>query len=261
MAAVGRAPRLRDRSRTFTDPAQRVRPAPARAARPPHRSPPAARARPSALLDGGARAHARAGRAARRRRSSRRQHSPLMSPIVWDLGHIANFEEQWVRRAHDPRARRDDDARRARPPLRRRRASRAPTRGRLPLLDRARAACGYLDEVRAPARSASLRAARFAAERSAARRRLRLRDARAARGAAHRDDPADDPARSTTSPTSRPPARAAARARSSSPTPTRRSCPPGPFIMGTDDRARRLRQRASGARGRPGALPHRRLRR
>ena len=41
-----------------------------------------------------------------------RQHSPLMSPIVWDLGHIANFEEQWVRRAHDPRGRRNDEARR-----------------------------------------------------------------------------------------------------------------------------------------------------
>src|SRR4030095_4939488 len=41
-----------------------------------------------------------------------RQHSPLMSPIVWDLGHIANFEEQWVRRAHDARIRRDDEARR-----------------------------------------------------------------------------------------------------------------------------------------------------
>ena len=24
-----------------------------------------------------------------------RQHSPLMSPILWDLGHIGNFEEQW----------------------------------------------------------------------------------------------------------------------------------------------------------------------
>ena len=24
------------------------------------------------------------------------QHSPLMSPLVWDLGHIANFEEQWI---------------------------------------------------------------------------------------------------------------------------------------------------------------------
>lgn len=28
-----------------------------------------------------------------------RQHSPLMSPIVWDLAHIANYEEQWVARA------------------------------------------------------------------------------------------------------------------------------------------------------------------
>ncbi|MDX1494083.1 MAG: ergothioneine biosynthesis protein EgtB [Longimicrobiales bacterium] len=27
----------------------------------------------------------------------RRQHDPLMSPIVWDLGHIAHFEEVWLR--------------------------------------------------------------------------------------------------------------------------------------------------------------------
>lgn len=26
----------------------------------------------------------------------RRQHDPLMSPIVWDLGHIAHFEEVWL---------------------------------------------------------------------------------------------------------------------------------------------------------------------
>lgn len=26
----------------------------------------------------------------------RRQHDPLMSPIVWDLGHIAHFEELWL---------------------------------------------------------------------------------------------------------------------------------------------------------------------
>ena len=26
----------------------------------------------------------------------RRQHSPLMSPIVWDLGHIGHFEEVWL---------------------------------------------------------------------------------------------------------------------------------------------------------------------
>jgi gamma-glutamyl hercynylcysteine S-oxide synthase len=29
----------------------------------------------------------------------RRQHSPLMSPLVWDLAHVASFEEQWVDRA------------------------------------------------------------------------------------------------------------------------------------------------------------------
>ena len=28
-----------------------------------------------------------------------RQHSPLMSPLVWDLAHIANYEEQWLLRA------------------------------------------------------------------------------------------------------------------------------------------------------------------
>jgi iron(II)-dependent oxidoreductase len=27
-----------------------------------------------------------------------RQHSPLMSPLLWDLGHIANFEEMWLLR-------------------------------------------------------------------------------------------------------------------------------------------------------------------
>jgi iron(II)-dependent oxidoreductase len=27
------------------------------------------------------------------------QHSPLMSPLVWDLAHVANYEEQWLLRA------------------------------------------------------------------------------------------------------------------------------------------------------------------
>ena len=27
------------------------------------------------------------------------QHSPLMSPLVWDLGHVANYEDQWLVRA------------------------------------------------------------------------------------------------------------------------------------------------------------------
>src|SRR3954468_8915942 len=25
-----------------------------------------------------------------------RQHDPLMSPIIWDVGHIAHFEELWL---------------------------------------------------------------------------------------------------------------------------------------------------------------------
>jgi iron(II)-dependent oxidoreductase len=29
----------------------------------------------------------------------RRQHVPILSPMVWDLGHVANFEEQWLLRA------------------------------------------------------------------------------------------------------------------------------------------------------------------
>jgi gamma-glutamyl hercynylcysteine S-oxide synthase len=29
----------------------------------------------------------------------RRQHSPLMSPLIWDLAHIGNYEDQWLVRA------------------------------------------------------------------------------------------------------------------------------------------------------------------
>ena len=31
----------------------------------------------------------------------RAQHDPLMSPILWDLGHIAHFEELWLTRNLD----------------------------------------------------------------------------------------------------------------------------------------------------------------
>ena len=72
------------------------------------------------------------------------QHSPLMSPIVWDLGHIANFEEQWSLRAVDPRAEVGDDARdRMYDAIRHPRA----TRNHLPLPGR-REALAYLREVR-----------------------------------------------------------------------------------------------------------------
>ena len=75
-----------------------------------------------------------------------KQHSPLMSPIVWDLGHIANFEEQWVRRAHAAHERRDDAARR-RDQLYDAVAHPRAIRDRLPLLERA-ACLGYLDDTR-----------------------------------------------------------------------------------------------------------------
>src|SRR4051812_1720288 len=32
---------------------------------------------------------------------ARLQHDPLMSPIVWDLGHIAHFESLWLLRNLD----------------------------------------------------------------------------------------------------------------------------------------------------------------
>ncbi len=33
-----------------------------------------------------------------------RQHSPLMSPLIWDVAHVANYEEQWLLRAVGGRA-------------------------------------------------------------------------------------------------------------------------------------------------------------
>ena len=85
-----------------------------------------------------------------------RQHSILMSPIVWDLGHIANFEEQWIRRAHDRHGRRDDEARR-RDHLYDAVAHPRATRAGLPLLTRGH--CGrYLEETREQTLSALARA-------------------------------------------------------------------------------------------------------
>jgi iron(II)-dependent oxidoreductase len=77
-----------------------------------------------------------------------RQHSPLMSPIVWDLAHIANFEEQWTARVLDTgtddegeseRARRDHLYDAIRNPRR--------TRATLPLPSRDES-FAYLDRVR-----------------------------------------------------------------------------------------------------------------
>jgi iron(II)-dependent oxidoreductase len=79
------------------------------------------------------------------------QHSPLMSPIVWDLAHIANFEEQWTARVRDAapddateRARRDHLYDAIRHPRR--------TRAELPLLSHDES-FAYLDRVRTRTRA------------------------------------------------------------------------------------------------------------
>jgi len=76
----------------------------------------------------------------------RRQHSPLMSPIMWDLGHIANFEERWSIRALDPAARVAEEAR-ARDRVYDAMAHPRAARKDLPLPGRA-ACLRYLQEVR-----------------------------------------------------------------------------------------------------------------
>ncbi len=74
------------------------------------------------------------------------QHEPIMSPLVWDVGHVGNFEEIWLlrrvggRRAHDPRY--DDLYNPFDNPR--------WTRGDLPILSR-REALEYLSEVRGDA--------------------------------------------------------------------------------------------------------------
>lgn len=75
-----------------------------------------------------------------------RQHDPIMSPLVWDVGHVGNFEELWLlrqvggRAAHDPRY--DDIYNPFDNPR--------WTRGDLPILSRTEA-LEYLDEVRGDA--------------------------------------------------------------------------------------------------------------
>lgn len=75
-----------------------------------------------------------------------RQHSPLMSPIAWDLGHVANQEEQWIRRAH-PSAVDRSHGPRVRDRVYDAMATPRARRGELPLLTPAEA-LRYLDTVR-----------------------------------------------------------------------------------------------------------------
>src|SRR5204863_947228 len=76
-----------------------------------------------------------------------RQHSPLMSPIVWALGHIANYEEIWSTRALAPAAPVMEDVDWIYDPV----ANPRPTRKHLPLPDRD-GALAYMHAVRARVR-------------------------------------------------------------------------------------------------------------
>lgn len=71
------------------------------------------------------------------------QFNPLMSPLVWDMGHIANFEEYWLLRELDGRTAHDADRDAMYNPFDNPRW----IRGDLPLLDRAEAS-DYLRSVR-----------------------------------------------------------------------------------------------------------------
>jgi iron(II)-dependent oxidoreductase len=75
-----------------------------------------------------------------------RQFNELMSPIVWDMGHVANFEEYWLLRQIDGREPHDPDLDRVYNPFDNPRWVRAD----LPILDRTDAT-SYLDEVRGEA--------------------------------------------------------------------------------------------------------------
>ena len=164
------------------------------------------------------------------------QHSPLMSPLAWDLAHIGNYEDQWLVRALGG-ARRRAAARRS---LRRVPASpRRPSRIAVAELDagarvRRRGSRAHADAARPRGRTA---------ERPAlARRRLRVRDGDPARAPARRDDARHDPAVERADRCRRRPAadrrrRHGARRR-------------WPVRDGHEQRTVGVRQRAAGARGR-----------
>ena len=139
------------------------------------------------------------------------QHSPLMSPLVWDLAHIGNQEEQWLLRTvggHDA-VRPDIDSlydafehpRSARP--------------KLPLLAPRRRA-RYASDIRGRVLDVIERTPMDGG--AAPRRRLRLRDDRPARAAARRDHAHHPPAaprpRRADRPEARPPVHGGAARRS-----------------------------------------------
>ena len=72
----------------------------------------------------------------------RRPLPPPMGPLLWDLGHVANFEELWLVRALGGRGRRDPELDRLYDAFEQPR----PGRAQLPLLSRAEA-LAYLQEA------------------------------------------------------------------------------------------------------------------
>ena len=101
------------------------------------------------------------------------QHSPLMSPLVWDLAHIGNQEEQWLLRTVGGRDALRPDIDSVYDAFEHPRAARPS----LPLLAPAEAH-GYVAEVRGRVLDILERTPLHGG--SAARRRLRLRHDRAA---------------------------------------------------------------------------------
>ena len=77
-----------------------------------------------------------------------RQYDPIMSPMVWDVGHVANFEELWLLREVAGRAPRDEKLDRLYNPFDNPRW----TRGELPVLELPEA-LEYLADVRSDALS------------------------------------------------------------------------------------------------------------
>ena len=75
-----------------------------------------------------------------------RQHDRIMSPLVWDMGHVGNFEELWLLRELDGRRPHDPDLDRVYNPFENPRWVRAD----LPILQRPEAVA-YLADVRAEA--------------------------------------------------------------------------------------------------------------
>jgi iron(II)-dependent oxidoreductase len=82
-----------------------------------------------------------------------RQHHDIMSPLVWDVGHVGNFEEFWLLREVDGRPAHDARYDEMYNPFDNPRW----VRGDLPLLDREEA-LEYIDEVRGEATEILLRA-------------------------------------------------------------------------------------------------------